>query len=732
MKLLPNNFVRGVASRVFGNFREHSGVVVSSAIALVLVSMIVLATNQFQALFSRNDFGDFTVGSPAPRDLYADRTISYVDEEATRVRTDAIAQLVPPVYDMNANIATKWFEAYDDFSEIVLSKGNGNRSAETIFLELQAKLPNIVPKILVESLVDVGNIPSIVTEVRTRLTVAYQTGVIDSLPTDRPTTKIALYITDGTGKTIISIVNSDELYDMDDPASYHRLFDDANFTEQLSSVIQGVVSIFLKTNMFFDNDRTIESREQAVKEVEPVVGRFVKGERIIQKDLIVSDTDMERIERLSSFSVTRNASKSVGTILLVLLTFFLSLVLFYEDLSRVGFAERYLYLLSGIFVTYGVFIFITFRFTNIPSFVTPAVLLPSALGAMAVTILMRPKAAISVSLIQALLVLIATDFDAYSALFAFASGVTATLVVRDSKKRLDLIRASLFLALAQGCELAVLGLFRVDSLSHIVGLMLWGVLSGFVTGILNMGILPFLEHGLNTATPFRLIELSDLNAPVLKKMLTLAPGTYGHTVMVANLAESACRDIGANPLLARVGAYYHDIGKIEQADYFVENQTGDNKHDELKPSLSAAVIKSHVKIGIEKAKELGLPREIIDIIAQHHGSQLIQYFYARAVKNGSQKEVNQKDYSYTGTPPVSREAAVVMLADGVEAASRTLKKPSVAKLEAFVGKIMLDKFSSEQMTNCELTFRDLDTIKKSFVHILAGQFHSRIEYPENE
>jgi putative nucleotidyltransferase with HDIG domain len=258
----------------------------------------------------------------------------------------------------------------------------------------------------------------------------------------------------------------------------------------------------------------------------------------------------------------------------------------------------------------------------------------------------------------------------------------------------------------------------------------WAFLNGFASSMISLGFLPILEHGLNTASRFRLIELSDLNAPILKRMLSLAPGTYNHSISVANLAESACSAIGANALLARVGAYYHDIGKIEQAEYFIENQTSYNKHDDLKPSLSAAVIKSHLKMGIEKARELTLPREVQEIISQHHGRGVIKYFYQRALDNGEKTNVSTDDYSYQGYRPSSREAAVVMLADTVEAATRTLKKPTVAKLEKFVWDIIMEKFTSQELGDSQLTFRDLETIKKSFVQVLAGYYHSRIEYPK--
>jgi putative nucleotidyltransferase with HDIG domain len=199
--------------------------------------------------------------------------------------------------------------------------------------------------------------------------------------------------------------------------------------------------------------------------------------------------------------------------------------------------------------------------------------------------------------------------------------------------------------------------------------------------------------------------------------------------MVANLAESACQEIGANALLARVGAYYHDIGKMDQPSYFVENQTSYNKHKDIAPRLSASVIRSHVKLGIEKARSLGLPESIVDFIAEHHGNSVITWFYNEAVKREG-GNVNMEDFSYPGTPPKSKESAVVMLADITEAATRVLKKPTAARLEKFIQDLIDSKVEHGQLAQSDLTFRELEIIKQAFVKVLAGYYHSRIEYPK--
>jgi putative nucleotidyltransferase with HDIG domain len=259
-------------------------------------------------------------------------------------------------------------------------------------------------------------------------------------------------------------------------------------------------------------------------------------------------------------------------------------------------------------------------------------------------------------------------------------------------------------------------------------MLFWSGFNGIVSGMLVLGFLPPLEQAMNAATSFRLVELSDLNSPMLKRLFTAAPGTYSHSIMVANLAEAACQDIGANALLARVGAYYHDIGKMENPGYFVENQTAYNRHDDTPPRLSATVIRSHVKLGIEKARGLNLPEKVIDIIAEHHGNSVITWFYNKALKQ--ETGVNMEDFTYPGSPPRSRESAVVMLADVTEAAVRTLHKPTAARLEKFIQTLIDAKVEHGQLAESELTFRDLEAIKNAFVRVLVSYYHSRIEYPK--
>jgi cyclic-di-AMP phosphodiesterase PgpH len=280
------------------------------------------------------------------------------------------------------------------------------------------------------------------------------------------------------------------------------------------------------------------------------------------------------------------------------------------------------------------------------------------------------------------------------------------------------------------CGLGLLGLLEPDVFLR-EGM--WGLASGILSSAIVMIILPVFEFLFEITTDITLLELSDLNRPLLRRMVLEAPGTYHHSLMVGNLAEAASDAIGANSLLARVGAYYHDIGKIEKSEYFSENETECKSHHEgLTPSMSALIITSHVKDGVEIAKKYKLNRTITDFIAQHHGTGLIYYFYQRALEKVDDDDaLKEEGFRYPGPKPQTKEAAIVLLADSVEAASRALDDPTPARIESLVQKIINNKFIDSQLDECELTLKDMHKISKSFVRILTGTFHTRVEYPEN-
>jgi putative nucleotidyltransferase with HDIG domain len=416
----------------------------------------------------------------------------------------------------------------------------------------------------------------------------------------------------------------------------------------------------------------------------------------------------------------------IGTIFLVFLIYILFIILSGQRITGKQLNNREKYLLASII---GIYITGSILLNNLsPGFdgFPVSLLIPTSLFIMLISVFMGTRLAMIMALALPLGAYFAGAFDNYSFVISLVSGAAASTVLHNAKNRMSLIKAGLVIAAANCTAVIVILLIRQAGLYDYPVLIFWAALNGIFSGMFTLGFLPPLEHALNAVTSFRLMVLSDLNAPLLRKLFTAAPGTYSHSLMVANLAEQACQDIGANALLARVGAYFHDVGKIENPDYFIENQTSHNRHDEINPRLSATIIRSHVKVGVEKAYSLGLPKDVISIISEHHGNSIISWFYNKATEQ--EELVNSEDFTYPGNPPHSKESAVVMLADITEAAVRTLNKPTAGKIEKFIEQLFDAKIDHGQLSKSELSFRDLEIIKKAFFKVLAGYYHSRIEY----
>ena len=463
---------------------------------------------------------------------------------------------------------------------------------------------------------------------------------------------------------------------------------------------------------------------------ELVVRNIEKDQKIIRKGFIITEAEMRDLKEFYSSFPKRDPRNIIGYVFLVMLIYIMFIILrgriiLGRELSN---SERYLLsFLTGSYVIGSVLLNnISPGFEGFPV----SLAIPTALFIMILAVFIGTRAAMIMALAMPVGAYFAGAFDIYSYIIALVSGATASTVLHNAKNRMSLIKAGLVIAAANCFAVIVLLLIRQAGLNDYPALLFWAAMNGIISGMLILGFLPPLEHMLNAVTPFRLMELSDLNAPILRKLFTAAPGTYTHSLMVANLAEQACQDIGANALLARVGAYYHDIGKMDNPDYFVENQTDHNRHDDIAPRLSATIIRSHVKLGVEKAHNLGLPKDVIAIIAEHHGNSIITWFYNKAAEQDP--SVNSEDFTYPGNPPRSKESAAVMLADITEAAVRTLNKPTAGKIEKFIQQLFEAKVDHGQLSESDLSFHDLEIIKKAFVKVLAGYYHSRIEYPKQK
>lgn len=357
---------------------------------------------------------------------------------------------------------------------------------------------------------------------------------------------------------------------------------------------------------------------------------------------------------------------------------------------------------------------------------------PLAASVILTGLLLSRSMALIVGIILSLILGMLNEFSLeYFFVHLFGTATVVALLPR-IRNRKDLTGLGVKLLITNTIVILIIHLFRLWPLRTLEYNIGWGALSAVISVLLVLATLPYLETFFSRTTNIKLLELADFNQPLLKRLMIEAPGTYHHSLIMASLAEQAAEAIGANSLLARVGAYYHDIGKLSNPDYFIENQQPSaNPHDPLRPTMSSLVVISHVKEGVALARQHNVDRVILDCIEQHHGTSLIHYFYHRALEQQS-ADINAESFRYPGPRPQTKEAAILMLADAVEAACRSVEEPTPARLRDTVEKVVNNKFTDGQLTECPITLHDLSSIVDSMVNVLSGIHHARIEYQESK
>lgn len=468
--------------------------------------------------------------------------------------------------------------------------------------------------------------------------------------------------------------------------------------------------------------------------------RVEKGELIVESGKRVTERAARVLEEIARrHGVGRRLNAFAGMALL----FVLLLYLFYRDIRRYRpaliadtrkmFLLAFLVLMTIVISQFSryVFLLIADRLQVDPA--TVGFALPVASGAMLVSLLLDFHITLGFSFVVSILLGFLFHGDPLMPIYFFLGSIVAGLSVFHSKKRTAVLRAGALTAVMNVIAVIAIDIYRGDLLTRGWYDMGAGVFSALVMTMIVSFSLPFFEALFDIATDIKLLELLDPNQQLLKKLVYKSPGTYHHSILIGNLSEAAAEAIGENPLLARVGAYYHDIGKVRKPEYFIENQRSmENKHDKLAPSMSSLIIASHVKDGIELAREHNLPSSVISIIQQHHGTSLITYFYQKAKDLQPLAAIAEEDYRYPGPRPRTKVAAIVMLADAVEAASRTLDDPTPQRIQNLTNSVITRIFLDDQLSKCDLTLKDLREIARSFNVILNGIFHQRIDYPGSE
>jgi cyclic-di-AMP phosphodiesterase PgpH len=495
--------------------------------------------------------------------------------------------------------------------------------------------------------------------------------------------------------------------------------------------IHELLSLFIEPNLFVDVTQTQRLRDEARRSVASIKQRYLQDEMIIDQNTKVEQQHVDALESLAAHLAEEErkdeTTRILQTVAAATIAAFLVVVLAYYLATR----EPQIYYSAGLLLLLTI---VTLTTAGSASYIQTndiqTYFAPTPLAAMLLTILLTHQVALVVSLLLALF--IGSLFgDFYVALICALTSAVAVFSVRHVRHRNQFYRAMILLPASYGVLITAADVLRFVPHEQIYSHVLPGIFTGIAAPIVIQGLLPIFESLFKVTTDITLLELSDLNRPLLRELAIRAPGTYTHSLIMANLSEAAAQRITASSLLARVGCYYHDIGKMLKPEYFTENQGlrgGRNPHDHLTPSMSALIIDSHVKDGIELAEENGLPQAIIDLIPQHHGTTVLEYFYNRAIELGVEN-VRRDDFRYDGPKPQTKEAGILMLADSVESAARTLSERTPSRVRQLVRRIVQQKFTAGELDECPLTLRDLHAIEEAFIPVLMGTLHGRVQYP---
>jgi len=734
-----------LVSRIRGTMRRAIDRVLGLDLAwsatFIVVVLLVLGSQR-----CGGDYGLFAVGELATEDIKASYDFDVVDEELTAERRNEAVMNQPPVYvhdsDKRSAMAERLSDIFEDGRR--LFAGASQQGPDDIAATFERELHGRVPSGALDVLYELGFAESLERKLITALTSAMESPVIG--------TKVSL-----EGEDLIEILHLPgrraerlEAYDgiIDLDQARKKFGDKVSATLalppwQLRQLID-FADDFVDTNLRSDEETTARRKQEAANAEPPVLTRVARGDLIIKQGVKFTQGTLDKLAAArESTWASLGFREFLGLLFIIcMLAFFLYRYCGYHQrgyrklhhlhalivlmlLSMLLLAKALLWIASEVGDS------LPYPYNQLDPY---TYLIPLGAGAILLTLLANARIAIVYSAYVSLLFGAMQGWSYFVMLWAMIVQLCGVYAISTYRERAALLRAGL--VVGGGGAVTALAVETLSGQLEPLSRSFFGAGLAFVGGAVGVGLLisfslPLLEGLFNVLTDIRLLELSNVNNPLLSQLAVKAPGSYNHSLVVGTLAEEAANAIGANGLLCRVGAFYHDVGKINHAEYFVENQRGFNPHDRLTPSMSSLIIASHVKDGIKMAREAGLPEQIIDIIPQHHGTRLMTYFYEKAKNSAdpSLDPVKEIDFRYPGPKPQTREAAIFMLADAAEAAARTVEDPTANRLREMIRKVTNSVVLDGQLDNCDLTFYDLERIQEAFLRLLVSTYHHRVDYP---
>jgi len=698
---------------------------------------------------------DYKPGDVATEDVRAFRDITHEDPGATSKKREAAKAAIPVLYDLNTDlIALRIEQVRSTFlaggrlleAKHISSKGVLSRPQTKEIVELLSK-SSPFPEGFLSILLRYRFNRSLEAQIIKVLQVVMRSGIV----TDR-----AQFLRDQQkGIALRDVLTSSEQLipeayvarDLAGAREYMRQFQlelsDVSTNDQRD--LLDLLGAMLVPTLTFNAKETERRREEAAARIPAVESQIKKGQSIVHSGEEITPTIAAQIGALKRLQKPKPLLRQflgfflvVGTLVYALSRYFAHYQSRHKEIRSLTLLILLIIaaVLSIMRLLTGLANLLSDQISRVPLFRDPAnlyITIPIAFGAVLVTLLVDTHLAILFSLILTVLTGLYYG-DVYMSAYVMFGCLAGTYSVKQYRDRAAILKAGLTIGVVNAVGILAIDCLRQAPLTVqlTVPKLLMASVNGILASAMASMLLPALESIFKITTDIRLLELSNLNAPILRRLSVEAPGTYHHSLMVGTLAESAAEAVGANPLLVRVGAYYHDLGKMLKPEYFVENQVfGINKHETLSPNMSSLIIASHVKDGLELAKEIGLAERIRDLIPQHHGTRLMTYFYQKARESADSKnqDVVEADFRYPGPKPQTKEAAIVMMADSVEAASRTLTSPTPAQIQGMINRLVDAIIADNQLDECDITLREVRLVKESFFKILTGIYHRRIDYP---
>jgi putative nucleotidyltransferase with HDIG domain len=686
---------------------------------------------------------EFGPGDIAPRDIKAPHDLLIPDDDLSEQKRVEAEKAVALLYDFDPATGTAITEQVVQVIASLRSEQEQDVAAEQQISDLEANFGIKASTKTLAALKELSSLEDIDPRISQLMLPLYRQKVAGNLKlfeADRP--KGIIFRGPGSQPEVVDsgqekIIGLGELQE-----SLKTALSTSDLSENQQRALQELIMPLLRPNISFSQNESEARRQLAREEVKPVLIQVKKGEMIVREGDRITPDQLKRLGALrdknSAVSLWRNAS---GLFLSCFILLYFVHTFARRNIRKYQPENRDLIFLAMVFVVQilalKVSIFIATALGSAFPYVEQNAyyyLFPFAVGTMLVRVVLNSEISLVFAILSSIITAVLFGNSFAVLVFAFLTSLSGAHWVRHVTERSSLFRAGLRLGVFNFVLIFALHLTTSRPFDlQLLYKLGFGFTGGLAAAVMVTGIVPLVESLFRYTTNIKLLELANMNNPLLRDLMVQAPGTYHHSIIVGNLAEAAAENIGVNPLMVRVAAYYHDIGKIRKPLYFIENIGGqENRHDKLAPSMSALILMAHVKDGAEMARESRLGKALADIIRQHHGTSLMKFFYDRAKSKADPEveQIDERDYRYPGPKPQTREAALIMLADAIEAASRTLTDPTPARIQGMVQKIINNIFIDGQLDECELTLKDINNIAKSFKIVLGGIFHYRVDYPE--